>query len=199
LRNLLPLLLLGAGLQSAAGGVVSSAWAAQPATTTPAVQSLLDLRLTQSDGTPIDPNTLAQKVVLIVNVASFCRYTDQYMDLQYHWRERKKDGLVVIGVPSNQFAGQEPGTNAEIQNFCTSRYGVTFPILEKQDVNGPQRSALYQFLVNSSVGKGEDVIWNFEKFIVGRDGEVFGRFSPNTSPRNPSFETALNLALEASP
>lgn len=147
------------------------------------------------DGEPFDPARLTGKVVLVVNVASFCSYTVQYADLQHLYDTYGARGLVVLGVPSNQFGGQEPGSDAEIRNFCKSQYGVTFPLLTKQPVNGPDRSPLYRWLVDSPAGKGRDVGWNFEKFLVGRDGTVIGRFGSAVHPRDPSLIAAIEMSL----
>ena len=129
-----------------------------------------DLSLTSLDGTPLAADALAGKVVLFVNVASRCGYTSQYKGLQALYEARKDDGLVIVGVPCNQFGGQEPGSAEEIVSFCQQNFGVSFPLLEKQKVNGPKRSELYQRLVASEVGAGGDVRWNFEKFVVDPSG-----------------------------
>lgn len=154
--------------------------------------------LAGGDGKAVMSGALTGRVVLVVNVASFCTFTPQYADLQTLWERYAPKGLVVVGVPSNQFGGQEPGSDREIRNFCESRYGVTFPILAKQDVNGPQRSPLYQFLVSSGVGGGRDVGWNFEKFLLGRTGRVIGRFPSHVEPDDPRVVAAIEMAL-ASP
>jgi glutathione peroxidase len=117
-------------------------------------------------------------VVLVVNVASRCGLTPQYTGLQSLYDTYRDRGLVVLGVPCNQFGGQEPGSAAEIDEFCSVNYGVTFPLTAKVDVNGPGRHPLYQRLV----GDGHDIEWNFEKFVVAPDGEVAARFAPGTQP-----------------
>lgn len=151
--------------------------------------------LAGADGKAVLDGALAGRVVLVVNVASFCTFTPQYADLQTLYERYAPKGLVVVGVPSNQFGGQEPGSDREIRNFCESRYGVTFPILAKQDVNGPQRSPLYRFLVASTVGGGRDVGWNFEKFLLGRTGQVIGRFPSHVEPDDPRVVAAIEMAL----
>ena len=153
------------------------------------------LALTQLDGTPLPADTLAGKVVLFVNVASSCGYTPQYEGLQALYEARQDDGLVIVGVPCNQFGGQEPGSAETIATFCRTTYGVTFPMLEKQAVNGPDRSALYAGLV----GSGEDVRWNFEKFVVGRDGTVQARFPSGVGPDDAALLAAIDQALDAQP
>ena len=139
---------------------------------------------------------LEGKVVLVVNVASRCGYTSQYSGLQSLYERFKERGLVILGVPCNQFMGQEPGTEKEIVSFCSSRYGVTFPLLEKQKVNGASRSPLYRALVDSAVGKGKKVGWNFEKFLVGRDGAVLSRYGSSTAPKDAALISAIEGALK---
>lgn len=147
------------------------------------------------DGTPLPVEELAGKVILFVNVASRCGLTPQYEGLvRIHQRYRDR-GFTVVGVPCNQFARQEPGTPEEIATFCSTTYGVDFPLLAKQHVNGAQRSPLYQWLVGSAAGGGVDITWNFEKFLVGRDGEVLRRFSPRVQPESPDVVAAIESAL----
>lgn len=153
------------------------------------------LDLVALDGTKASDDAWADKVVLFVNVASKCGYTPQYEGLQELHEAYADKGLVVVGVPSNQFGGQEPGTAEEIASFCKLNYGVTFPLLEKQDVNGEERSALYQELVASKAGGGADVAWNFEKFLVGRDGAVLARFSSKVTPGSEELKKAIEGAL----
>lgn len=150
--------------------------------------------LTRIDGEPLPAASLAGKVVLVVNIASYCGYTGQLQDLQLLFSRYQDRGLMLLGVPSDQF-GQEPGTEREVRNFCTSRYGVQFPLLRKQAVNGPERSALYRALVDSKPGGGRDITWNFEKFLVDRNGEVIARFPPYTVPLEPQLVAAIELAL----
>ena len=153
-------------------------------------QSLVTL-----EGEALDASHTDGRVVLFVNVASRCGLTPQYSGLVSLSQAKAADGLTVIGVPCNQFAGQEPGTAEEIRSFCSLTYGVDFPLLEKQDVNGAGRSALYQWLIGSAAGGGSDVQWNFEKFLVGRDGEVVGRFSPRVAPDDAGLVSAIDAAL----
>ncbi len=154
-----------------------------------------DLALVQLDGTPMPETTLSGKVVLFVNVASKCGFTSQYDGLQKLWTTYKDRGLVVVGAPCNQFGGQEPGQPQEIRSFCRLNYGVDFPLLEKQDVNGPQRSKLYAWLVDSPVGGGSSVKWNFEKFLVSRDGRVLDRWRSVTGPDSSGLRNAIEAAL----
>ena len=147
--------------------------------------------LTTLDGTPLAADAIENKVVLFVNVASQCGLTPQYSGLVELDKAYGDKGFVVVGVPCNQFGAQEPGTADEIKDFAKTKYDVDFTLLEKQDVNGPSRSPLYQFLV----GDGEDIGWNFGKFVVGRDGEVVGRFDPKTAPDAPELKAAIEKAL----
>lgn len=129
------------------------------------------------------------KVVLIVNTASKCGFTPQYAGLEKLWktvREKHPDDFVILGFPCNQFGGQEPGTNDEIQQFCQVNYGVTFPIMAKIDVNGDKASPLYEWLKNEKPGLLglKRVKWNFEKFLVGKDGKVKGRWASTTKPES---------------
>ena len=143
------------------------------------------------DGAPLSPDAIANKVVLFVNVASACGLTPQYSELVELDKTYGSKGLVVVGVPCNQFGAQEPGTPDEIKEFTKTKYDVDFTLLEKQDVNGANRSPLYQFLV----GEGDDIEWNFGKFVVGRDGEVVARFDPKTAPDAPEVKAAIEKAL----
>ncbi len=147
--------------------------------------------LTTLDGTPLSPEVLSNKVVLFVNVASKCGLTPQYSGLVALHKEFGDRGLVVVGVPCNQFGEQEPGSPEEIKTFAATKYDVDFTLLEKQDVNGAGRSPLYQFLV----GDGPDIGWNFGKFLVGRDGSVAGRFEPKTAPDDAALRAAIEKAL----
>lgn len=151
----------------------------------------LPTSLTTLDGTPLAPEVIADKVVLFVNVASKCGLTPQYSGLVALDRAYGEKGLVIIGVPCNQFGAQEPGSPEEIKDFTKTKYDVDFTLLEKQDVNGPNRSPLYQFLV----GDGEDISWNFGKFLIGRDGQVVARFDPQTKPDDTNLKAAIEKAL----
>ncbi len=176
-------------------GCSAIADAPQPNTPHEAPVTLQSLSLTQLDGTPLPPETLAGKAVLFVNVASRCGYTRQYDGLQALYADKVDDGLVVVGIPCNQFGGQEPGSAEEIATFCRVNYGVNFPILAKQDVNGADRSALYASLIGSSAGGGADVAWNFEKFLVAPDGTVSARFPSSVEPNSPELIAAINALL----
>jgi glutathione peroxidase len=132
---------------------------------------------------------------LVVNVASKCGLTPQYTELEQLHEELP--GLTVVGVPCNQFGGQEPGTAEEIAQFCSATYGVTFPLLEKVDVNGPGRAPMFEALtsVPDPAGEAGDVQWNFEKWLLSKDGEVVGRFRPGTTPSDPALRAAVERVV----
>ena len=141
---------------------------------------------------------LRGQVVLVVNVASSCGFTRQYEGLQALYTQYKERGLLVLGVPCNQFGGQESGTPEEIERFVSTTYGVTFPMLVKQEVKGGRQSLLFQRLLGTSSDQG-DVSWNFEKFLVGRDGRVITRFNSMTGPDDKALIQAIERALGATP
>lgn len=154
------------------------------------------LSLVGLDGTPFDTTQLMQKVVLVVNVASKCGLTPQYKPLQALYDANKDKDFVILGVPCNQFLGQEPGDSEQIASFCSTKYGVSFPLLEKQDVNGGGRSPLYQTLVDSEAGGGMPIKWNFEKFLISKEGRISHRFAPKTTPDSEEVVSAINAAFD---
>lgn len=178
--------------------------------------SIFDTELITLDG---EKTTLAQwqgDVLLVVNVASKCGLTPQYEQLENLQKTLHASGLTVLGFPCNAFLEQEPGSEEEIKTFCSTTYGVTFPMFSKIEVNGPQRHPLYHQLVAAqpvaqrpegsgflermeSKGRAPkqagDVLWNFEKFLIGRDGQVIARFSPDMEPNDPTLTAAINQAL----
>jgi glutathione peroxidase len=149
------------------------------------------------DGTPFDLEGLEGKAVLVVNVASKCGLTPQYTGLEELQRTYADRGFTVLGVPCNQFGGQEPGTADEISEFCSTTYGVTFPITEKVDVNGRHQHPLYQELTSKpdAAGDAGEVQWNFEKFLVSPAGEVVARFRPTVTPDSEELVGALESVL----
>ncbi|MCG7593312.1 glutathione peroxidase [Mycobacterium sp. PSTR-4-N] len=159
--------------------------------------TLTDMPLTTLDGQATTLGELADGAALVVNVASKCGLTPQYSALEQLAKDYRDRGLTVIGVPCNQFMGQEPGTAEEIQTFCSTTYGVTFPLLAKTDVNGPDRHPLYATLTQTADGSGEagDVQWNFEKFLLAPGGEVVARFRPRTAPDAPEVIAAIEDVL----
>ncbi|MFK3719057.1 glutathione peroxidase [Pseudomonas fulva] len=154
-----------------------------------------DLKLNALDGGDLSLKPYKGQVVLVVNVASKCGLTPQYAALEQLYRTYKDKGFTVLGLPCNQFAGQEPGSEAQIQAFCRMNYGVSFPLSAKLEVNGPQRHAMYRLLAGEGAEFPGDITWNFEKFLVGKDGRVLARFSPRTAPDDPSVVQAVEKAL----
>ena len=152
--------------------------------------SLYDIPLKRIDGKPATLADYEGCVLLIVNVASKCGLTPQYDGLEKLYAERKAEGFDVLGFPCNQFAGQEPGSEAQIEEFCRLTYGVKFPMFSKLDVNGPTRHPLYEALIAAQPADG-DIRWNFEKFLIARNGEVVARFAPKTPPEDPSLVQAI--------
>jgi len=137
------------------------------------------------------------KVVLVVNVASQCGLTPQYEGLQQLHTDLSSRGFAVLGFPCNQFAGQEPGTESEVKSFCETRYGVTFPLTSKIEVNGPGRTPLYEWLTQQQTapeGPG-DIKWNFGKFVIGKKGEVVARFDPTVTPSSKDLRETIERAL----
>jgi len=159
----------------------------------PILPSNFDLKMI--DGSALQPEIVQGKVVLYVNVASKCGFTGQYEQLQKIHSTYQSKGFTVVGVPCNQFGGQEPGSASEIVTFCQKNYGVDFPLLEKQDVKGKNQSALYASLVNSPAGKQKNIRWNFEKFLVAADGQVLQRFPSSTAPDDPKLIQAIEMEL----
>ncbi len=159
--------------------------------------TLWDVDIAALDGSPLDLHTFSGEAVLVVNVASKCGLTPQYEGLEELQKRFAGKGFTVLGVPCNQFGGQEPGTAEEIQTFCSTTYGVTFPMTEKVEVNGEHRHPLYQQLTAIADDEGEagDVKWNFEKFLVSPAGEVVHRFRPQTTPDAPEVVEAITALL----
>ena len=153
--------------------------------------------LTLLDGSDTTLDAYAGQALLVVNVASQCGFTRQYAGLEALYERYRDRGLTVNGVPSNQFGEQEPGTAAEIAEFCQVNFGVTFPLLAKTDVNGPDRLPLFARLteVADAAGKAGDVTWNFEKFLVSPQGEVVGRFRTKVEPDDPELVAAIEAVL----
>jgi glutathione peroxidase len=175
-----------------------------------------DVPVRRIDGSPATLGDYKGQVLLVVNVASECGLTPQYEGLEKLYESHKAQGLTVVGFPANEFGAQEPGTNDEIQQFCRSKFGIQFPMFEKIVVKGPGIHPLYAALIEAApkaddLGDGtfakkleaygirqekpDDVAWNFEKFLVDREGRVVGRFAPSVTPENPAFVKAVEEAL----
>jgi glutathione peroxidase len=154
-----------------------------------------DISVERIDGTADLLGAQRGKVTLAVNVASQCGLTPQYQALEELQRELAGEGFTVVGFPCNQFGAQEPGSAAEIVAFCRSNYDVTFPLSAKLEVNGPQRHPVYAFLTSAASGIAGDITWNFEKFLIGRDGRVLKRYPPETRPRDNGLMQDIAEAL----
>lgn len=161
--------------------------------------ALTDHTIKNLDGSDADLGALQGKAVLAVNVASKCGLTPQYAGLEKLQAEYHDRGFTVLGFPCNQFLGQEPGSAEEIQTFCSTTYGVTFPLTEKIDVNGDDRHPIYAELTQTADAEGHDgdIRWNFEKFLIGPDGEVRARFAPQVEPEDQQVTAAIEDALRS--
>jgi glutathione peroxidase len=159
---------------------------------------VLDFTLNSLDGKPAPLAEYRGKVILIVNVASKCGYTPQYTGLEKIYEKYKDRGFVILGLPANNFGGQEPGTNEEIKTFCSSKYQVTFPMYSKVSVKGADSTPLYQFLTDkqSNPAIGGEIKWNFTKFLVDRNGKVIARFEPAITPESADVTGAIEQALK---
>ena len=159
--------------------------------------SIYDAKVNTLEGEPADLSQYEGKALLVVNVASKCGLTPQYEGLEKLHEEYASRGFEVLGFPCNQFMGQEPGTAEEIREFCSTTYGVAFPIFEKIDVNGDQQHPIFAELEQTADADGEagDVKWNFEKFLVSPKGEVVGRFRPQVTPEDPALVSAIEAQL----
>jgi glutathione peroxidase len=160
-----------------------------------AAESVHEFKVKSIDGKEVDLSEYKGKVLLVVNVASECGLTPQYEQLEAVYEKYKDQGFVVIGFPCNQFGGQEPGTEKEIQKFCSDNYKVTFPLMSKIEVNGDKQAPLYDFLKSHSEKK-DKISWNFEKFVVGKDGKVVGRISPRTRPDEKDVVSLIEAELK---
>jgi len=158
---------------------------------------IYDIPLKDIDGKDTSLKPYQGKVMLIVNVASKCGFTPQYTALEALYQKYKDRGLVVLGFPCNQFGGQEPGTDAEIKQFCSSKYAVTFPMFDKLEVNGANRHPLYVMLAGKESPFAGDIGWNFTKFLIGRDGKILKRFESRVKPDSPEVIQAIEAALAA--
>ena len=160
-----------------------------------AMGNFYDFKVKAIDGSPDLLAALKGKVVLAVNVASQCGLTPQYTDLEGLHEELASEHFAVVGFPCNQFGAQEPGTEAEIKSFCSTSYGVTFPMSAKLEVNGAGRHPLYAWLTDPANGHAGDIEWNFEKFLIGRDGRLLNRYAPAVKPRDAGIMNDIAAAL----
>jgi len=160
-------------------------------------ESIYDVKLKDIDGKDTTLAAYKGKVVLIVNVASKCGYTKQYTGLESIYEKYKGQGFAVLGFPCNQFGGQEPGTNEEIKQFCSSKFNVTFPMYDKIDVNGANRHPLYTALAGKDSPYPGDIKWNFNKFLIGKDGKIVKRFDSKVTPESEELTKEIEAALAA--
>jgi len=160
--------------------------------------SVYDYTLNSIDGKPTPLSQFKGKVVMLVNVASRCGFTPQYEGLEALYKKYADQGFVIVGIPANNFGGQEPGTNAEIKTFCKSKYSVTFPMMGKVSVKGADQTPLYQFLTGEQTDPkfAGDIKWNFTKFLVNKDGKIVDRFEPKVTPEDPQVISALEKQLK---
>lgn len=162
-------------------------------------RSLYDFELDRIDGEPQSLADYRGQVVMLVNVASKCGYTSQYEGLEALYDKYREQGFVVLGFPANDFGGQEPGTNAEIAEFCRATWAVDFPMFEKITVKGEGQHPLYAYLTSQPAPIGGEIEWNFQKFLVDRDGRIVERLSPRTRPRDPAVVEKIEALLERAP
>lgn len=179
------------------GAVLAGAMAAGAAEGVEPVQSIHEFTMTDIDGREVALSDCREQVLLVVNVASKCGFTRQYAGLEKLYQAYKDRGFAVLGFPANNFMGQEPGTEAEIKSFCTLTYGVTFPMFAKISVKGKTIHPLYAFLIDKKLHPehGGAISWNFNKFLIGKDGRVLGRYGSRTEPDDPDLAAAIAAAL----
>jgi len=160
-------------------------------------KNIYDFTMNSIDGKPVSLKSYKGKVVLLVNVASKCGYTPQYAGLESLYEKYKDRGFVIVGVPANNFAQQEPGTNEEIKTFCSRKYNVSFPMMSKVSVLGEDKTPLYRYLTdrNSDPKFGGDIKWNFTKFLFDRNGNPVARFEPAVTPDSAEVQSAVESAL----
>jgi glutathione peroxidase len=185
--------LMSADLSQAADDAKSADKSADKSPDTPLKGQMKSLK-----GEKVDLADFRGKVVMIVNTASYCGNTPQYGDLEQLWKKYGEKGFVVLGFPANEFGKQEPGSDAEIAEFCTKNYRVTFPMFSKIVVKGESKAPLYEFLTSKKTNPkfGGEITWNFEKFLVGRDGKVAARFKPGMKPQTEQIVQAIESELE---
>jgi glutathione peroxidase len=162
-------------------------------------KNVYSFTLDNIDGQPVRLSQYHGKVLMLVNVASKCGYTPQYAGLEALYKKYESRGLVIVGIPANNFASQEPGTNAEIKKFCSNRYNVSFPMMSKVSVAGTDQAPLYAFLTSKTLNPqvGGDIQWNFTKFLVDKTGKPVARFEPAVTPDSPQVAAAIESAITA--
>lgn len=189
-------LVLSAAALTAAVSLAGDASPSQPASDPTYV---LGFTMNQIDGTPRNLSDFSGQVLLIVNVASQCGYTPQYAGLESLFEAKKEQGFAVLGFPANNFGSQEPGTNEEIATFCTSKFGVSFPMFEKIDVSGEKQHPLYKRLSSQPAPIGGDPKWNFTKFLIDRSGKVVARYESKIKPDDAALVAKIDELLKSKP
>jgi glutathione peroxidase len=193
-------LIIGIAVAVAVGAAYKLGFIMNPSPSTPPKEkSMYEFTMKDIDGTPVKLDAYKGKVVMIVNVASKCGYTPQYEGLQTLYEKYKDQGFVILGFPANNFLSQEPGTEAEIKEFCSTKYHVTFPLFAKISVKGADQHPLYTFLTNkeSNPGFDGDISWNFNKFLTDRNGKIVARFGSGDTPESEGVKTAIEKYLAA--
>lgn len=190
--------ILFASLMVASLAMASSAPAKEESEKTDKVKSVYDFAIKDINGKDVKLKHYRGKVVMLVNVASKCGYTPQYEGLQKIYAKYQGQGFVILGIPANNFGGQEPGTNEEIKTFCSTKYNVTFPMFSKVSVKGDDITPLYKFLTDKETNPefGGDITWNFNKFLVDRNGKIIARFSTKDAPESEKVIQTLEAALK---
>jgi glutathione peroxidase len=186
---------------AASARVEAPAPPSEPSKEAAPMTSIYDFTMKDIDGEEVTLSAYKGKVLLLVNTASRCGYTPQYEGLQKLYEKYMERGFVVLGFPANNFLGQEPGTNAEIKQFCSAKFAVTFPMFAKISVKGDDQAPLYTYLTDKRTNPqyGGEIGWNFNKFLVGRDGKIVNRWGSKTAPENKDLVEAVEAALAAMP
>ena len=194
-----PSMLIAATVVLSAGALSLFAQTTAPGVATPKTPEALNFTMKDIDGKEVKLSDYQGKVILMVNVASKCGNTHQYKELEETYASLKDKGFVIMGFPANNFGSQEPGSDLQIKEFCTSTFDVKFPMFSKISVKGNDTHPLYKYLtsVDTSPAKKGDITWNFEKFLIGRDGKVIARFAPKTEITEPQLKAAIETALAA--
>lgn len=192
-RSSLFLAIVLLGCAAMGWGLAQSAHAENPA-------SVYGFTMQNIDGKPVDLSQFRGKVTMVVNVASKCGFTPQYEGLEKIYEKYKDQGFVILGFPANNFGGQEPGTNDQIKEFCTLNYGVTFPMFAKISVKGSDKHPLYRYLTSQKTNPefGGEITWNFNKFLIGRDGTILNRFDSKVTPESETIVQSVERALASS-
>lgn len=159
-------------------------------------ETINDLKVKDLSGNEVALKDYNGKVLLIVNVASECGYTPQYSGLEEIYKNYKNKGFEILAFPCNDFGGQEPGTNEQIRNFCSTNYGVTFKLFDKIKILGDDKSPLYERLTNNPVTPQKDIRWNFEKFLISKEGKIINRFSSSVTPNSKELTNAIESELQ---